>query len=270
MNSNAQIAIRFRLRAVHSILAAAMVLASLIGAVAKDLPIEVVAQANALPFAPGESLHYKLGWAAFANAADVKLDFVERRMLTNVPVLHFRAQLHSLPPLRSLFPVDDQFDSYTDARTMESRQYEFYLDEMGEKEMRIRRLAAAGAPRMSSAPRVIVPAGTRDPLGILYEMRTIDWKKSPDYRATMYDGNDVFEVRAHVEVPSEVVAVDAGNFRAVRIDARLYQKGVEVPKTALSMWFAEGAARTPVLLDANMPYGHVRAELEPASRANGK
>jgi Protein of unknown function (DUF3108) len=249
---------------------AAFAVAGAMGALGDARRAEWNAEGKHVPFAVGETLRYRLGWANFANAADVKLDFVERRELGSEPVFHFRARLRSLPPLRTLFPVDDQFDSYADARTMESRQYEFYLDELGEKETRIRRLATAGAPRTATGPRVIVPAGTRDPLGILYEMRTIDWKKSPDYRALMYDGNDVFEVRAHLEVLAEVVATDAGNFHATRIEARLYQHGAEVPKTEFSMWFANDAARTPVLLDATMPYGHVRAELEPSARSDAK
>ena len=219
--------------------------------------------ARTLPFQVGESFHYKLSWATFAHAADVQLDFVERRDLFGQPALHFRAGLHSFPPLRALFPVDDIFDSYSDPRTFESRQYEFHLDEMGQKEERIRRLWSPGAPRTGPGPRVVVPAGTRDPLGVLYEMRTLDWTRTPNYRAPMYDGNDVFEVRAQLEVPDETIAIDAGNFHATRIDAHLYQHGRQVEKTELSMWFENNAARTPLLLEATMPYGKIRAELEP-------
>jgi hypothetical protein len=217
------------------------------------------------PFQPGESFHYKLGWATFAHAADVQLDFVERRDLFGQPALHFRASLHSVAPLRTLFPVDDVFDSYSDAKNFDSRQYEFHLDELGSKEERIRRLTSTGIARSSPGPHVIVPPGTRDPLGVLYEMRARDWKRATNYRAPMYDGNDVFEVRAQLEVPDEVIAVDAGNFHAMRIDAHLYQKGVQVAKTEFSIWLGNDAARTPLLLDATMPYGKIRAELQATS-----
>jgi hypothetical protein len=221
------------------------------------------ALAGVWPFDVGEALHYKLGWGAFANAADVRVDFVERRDLSGVATAHFRASLHSAAPLRTLFPVDDIFDSYSDARNLDSRQYEFHLDEVGEKETRVRRLATTSTMRNVAAPRVIVPSGTRDPLGMLYELRMVDWKaRGGEYKAPMYDGNDVFEVRVHVEVEKETVAVDAGNFQAVKLEARLFQHGVEVPKTVLTMWFARDARRTPVLLEAEMPYGKVRAELE--------
>lgn len=172
-------------------------------------PLRAALDGRVFPFSVGESLRYKLGWAASAYAADVRIDFVERRELGAVPTLHFRGSLHSQPPLRTLFVVDDIFDSYSDAHTLDSRQYEFHLDELGEKETRIRRLATTSTMRSVAPPRVIVPAGTRDPLGMLFEMRTIEWKAAPNYKAPMYDGNDVFEVRAHVEVSSEMVAVDA-------------------------------------------------------------
>jgi len=218
---------------------------------------------RSLPFQAGESLRYKLGWSTFAHAADVQLDFVETRDLYGQPTLHFRAALHSFPPLRALFPVDDVFDSYSDPQSFASRQYEFHLNEMGEKEDRIRRLTASGQPRLGPAPHVVVPTGTRDPLGVLYEMRTLDWARTPNYRAPMYDGNDVFEARAQLEVPDELIAIDAGNFHATRIDAHLFHHGVQVEKTELSMWFGTDAARTPLLLEATMPYGKIRAELEP-------
>jgi|HubBroStandDraft_5_1064220.scaffolds.fasta_scaffold240783_2 hypothetical protein len=219
--------------------------------------------ARALSFQAGESFHYKLAWANFAHAADVQLDFIERRDLFGQPTLHFRAGLHSFPPLRALFPVDDIFDSYSDPRTFDSRQYEFHLNEMGQTEERIRHLWSAGGPRTGPGPHVVVPAGTRDPLGVLYEMRTLDWTRTPNYRAPMYDGNDVFEVRAQLEVPDELIAIDAGNFHAMRIDAHLYQHARQVEKTELSMWFENDTAKTPLLLEATMPYGKIRAELQP-------
>lgn len=240
-----------------------MLLATLVVAAWSFAATGVEITMRPLPFQVGESLHYKLGWANFAHAADVQLDFVERRDLYGQPTVHFRAALHSFPPLRALFPVDDVFDSYSDQRTFDSRQYEFHLNEMGEKEDRIRHLASVGVPRIGPGPHVVVPAGTRDPLGVLYGMRTLDWPRTPRYRAPMYDGNDVFEVRAQLEVPDELIAIDAGNFHALRIDAHLYRRGVQVENTEFSMWFATEAARTPLLLEATMPYGKIRAELKP-------
>lgn len=228
---------------------------------AGDLTASVKLPGRTNRYASVETLRYQLRWAAFSNAAAVQLDVLGSGEKSASALLHLRATLHSLPPLRNLYPVDDRFDSFSDARSMESRQYEFHLDEMGEKENRINHLAPLGGGHTGGTSLVVVPAGTQDPLGILYSMRNADWKREPRFRAMMYDGHDVFEVRAQLEVPSERIAVGSKNYSAAQVDVGLFAHGEQVPKTALSIWFADDDAHTPVLLDAAMPYGNIRAEL---------
>ncbi len=62
------------------------------------------------------------------------------------------------------------------------------------------------------------------------------------------------------------VTVDAGNFQATKISLRLFEHGREVPRTGFLVWFAHNAARTPVLVLAEMPLGNVRVELAAAPR----
>jgi hypothetical protein len=215
----------------------------------------------AMPFRVGEILNYRLEWAAFSNAASVETVVVERRNLFGWQTWHFRASVHSRAPLRTLFEVDDQFDSYTDAATLESRQYEMYLNEMGKKQDEVLHLIAVGqSPRGNVAP-VMVQPGTRDPLDAFYVLRETDWKRTPEVRVPLYDGSDLYEMRAHREVSMETVAITNGNFQATKIAIHLFMHGKEVPETNFSVWLARDAARTPVLILAEMPYGNVRAEL---------
>ena len=46
---------------------------------------------------------------------------------------HLQAFAHTENPLRMVFELDDQFDSYSDAATMTSLQYEMHLSERGQK-----------------------------------------------------------------------------------------------------------------------------------------
>ncbi len=46
---------------------------------------------------------------------------------------HLQAFAHTQNPLRMVFELDDQFDSYSDAATMTSMQYEMHLSERGQK-----------------------------------------------------------------------------------------------------------------------------------------
>ncbi|MGB8541061.1 MAG: DUF3108 domain-containing protein [Candidatus Acidiferrales bacterium] len=233
---------------------------------ANKASLEKPAAEPPMPFRIGETLNYDVSWSAFASAAKIQLCVTEHREILGSRTWHFRASAHTLSPLRSFLTLDDQIDSYTDTGTFESRQYEMYLDEMGRKDTQILHFSVLGRSQKTAAPAVVVASGTLDPLGALYMLRQVDWQRTPEFRAPVFDGEDVVEMRAQVEAAKEIVAVNAGNFSATRILVREYQHGVEVKGESLSISFANDAARTPILLEAEIPLGSVRIELSSVPR----
>jgi hypothetical protein len=215
----------------------------------------------AMPFRTGEILNYRVAWAIFPNAAALQMSVVERRNLLGWQTWHFRASAHSENPARALFEVDDQFDSYTDTTSLESHQYELYLNEMGSTQNEVLHLITVGQFSRGTVAPVLVQPGTRDPLGAFYALRAVDWQRTPEFHVPVYDGSDLYELRARLEAASEAVVVDAGNFQATKISLRLFEYGRQVPHTSFKGWFAHNAARTPVLVLAEMPVGNVRVEL---------
>ena len=214
-----------------------------------------------MPFRIGEKLDYRVAWASFTNAASIELTVPERRDLMGWGTWHFRASAHTLSPMRALVAVDDQFDSYTDAATLESRQYETYLNEMGQKQTEVFNFLAEGQPARGPAAGVVVTPGTRDPLGAAYALRGVDWQQTSEFRAPVYDGHDVYDVRARLDAPAETLAVAAGKFSVSKISIRLFRREKEVPGTSFTAWLAHDTARTPVLMLAEMPFGNLRVEL---------
>jgi hypothetical protein len=219
-----------------------------------------------MPFRIGEKLDYRVAWATFSSAASIELTVPERRDLMGRGTWHFRASAHTLSVVRSLFSLDDQFDSYTDTATLESRQYETYLNEMGKKQDRILHFLPEGQAARGDVPGIVVSPGTRDPLGALYALRGMDWEHAKEFTVPVYDGRDVYEMSARLEVPVETVAVAAGNFSVSRISIRLFQRGREVAGTAFSACLAHNKARTPVLMLADLSFGSLRVELVSASQ----
>lgn len=221
---------------------------------------------SAMAFHAGETLNYRVTWAAFSTAATVQLTVPEQRDLFGWKTWHFRATAHTLSPVRSLFAVDDQFDSYSDEATLASRQYETHLSEMGRKQDQVLHLVSAGQASRAPGPSVEVLAGTRDPLGAFYALRGVDWQRTPEWRAVVYDGRDVFEMSAKRESASETVAIAGGQFSASRITIRVFQHGKELPSIRFSVWFTNDAVRTPVVIQAQLPFGSLHAELASASQ----
>jgi hypothetical protein len=227
----------------------------------KPKKVPEAAKGQSMPFRAGETLNYRVTWAAFSNAASVELAVPERRNLYGFETWHFRALAHTVRPVRTLFALDDQFDSYTDVAKLESHQLEMHLNEMGKISDQVLHFSSSGQPSHAPGPLVIVSPGTRDPLGTLYALRSQDWQHAPDFRAPVYDGHNLYDMRAHCEVLSEPVKVAAGNFSAARIAVHVFQYEKELSTIRFEIWIASDPARTPVVIEANLPFGNIRAEL---------
>ncbi len=214
-----------------------------------------------MPFRPGETLDYRVSWSAFTNAASVELTIPERRVLSSWQTWHFRAVAHTISPVATLFPVDDQFDSYTDAASLESRQFESHLRELGKTTDVVQQLIVQGEQTNTTGSNVIVQPGTRDALGELYTLRGVNWEAVPELRIPVYDGHNIYEMRAKRDSTPQPVTVPAGAFTASRISISVFQHETEVSAIHIAVWLANDAPRTPVVMQATLPFGTLRAEL---------
>ena len=220
----------------------------------------------ALPFRAGEKLNYQVSWSAFLSAASVELTIPEQRNLYGWNTWHFRATAHTHGTARTLFPIDDEFDSYTNAQMTGGQQYETYLNEMGRKQDQVLHFVVEGKANTAPLAGVIVLPGTFDPLGALYTLRTVDWQKTPEWQAPVYDGRDVFELKAIQEAENEAVNVAAGKYSATRVSVRVWKHGKELSDIDFSVWLGHDAARTPVMMRAELPLGSVSVELASSSQ----
>ena len=208
----------------------------------------------------GEILNYRIDWRRFSGAATAQLQIVDCRSLFGAPSWHFRAALHTAPPLRAFYPLDDEIDSYTLANGLQSREYQEHFREFGQPEDTAAALVLPGEPSNSTLPRVIVPPDTRDALSAIYFLRSMDWKAVPEIRSPVFDGQDVYTVIAAKE-KTEFVQIAAGNFNATRISIRLLDGTREIPDEHFTIWLANDPAQTPILGEAHLPIGALRMEL---------
>ncbi len=219
-----------------------------------------------MPFRAGEKLEFRGGWQFYNGGATLRLAAIEQRPFSGRPAWHFQAQATTLNPLRYIFILDDQFDSYSEASAISSLQFEQYIREQNKHEDRIHRMSHEGEPAPADGAAVRVPAGTRDPLGALYYLRAVDWARTPIVIMPIFDGKKLYELRARLGNTAEDVEVPAGDYAASRIDLRISERGREVTTVRISVWIANDAARTPVRVEAELPFGPVRAELIRADR----
>jgi len=215
-----------------------------------------------VPLRAGEVLEYSANVSELNNVASLRLQVAGRGNFLGKSTWHLQAFAHTQNPLRMVFELDDQFDSYSDAATLASLQYEMHLNERGQKVESVQRMTATGKePASPGAAQARVLPGTRDPLGLMQYLRNVDWTKTPEVSSPVYDGHKLYDVRARVGPASEKVTVPAGNYTASKIGIRIFDAGVEMKDASFTLYVANNSARTPVLLEAVMPFATARVEL---------
>jgi len=213
----------------------------------------------------GENLQFAASLAKVGNVASLRLQVVDKKELNGKPEWHFQATAKTQNAMRLIFELDDRFDSFSEGNAFTGLQYEMHLSERGQKVESIQRFTSTGretAPAGMSAA-VVLP-GTRDPLGMMQYLRSVNWGSTREVKSPVYDGRKLYDVRARLIGTSEVV-VPAGRFTAATIEVRVFDNGVEMKNAHFTLYLAHDAARTPVLLQAVLPFAEARVELQSKS-----
>src|SRR3984893_738166 len=221
----------------------------------------VVAEA-ASPLRTGETWQYSANVSKLSNVANLLLKVAEKRNFLGKNAWHLQAFAHTENPLRMVFALDDQFDSYSDAATLVSLQYEMHLNEKGQTVDSVQRMSpAVREPAPANAIAAQVLPGTRDPLGMMQYLRTVDWAKTPEVRSPVYDGHKLYDVHARLQARGEPVTVPAGNFSTLKIELQVLDNGAELKDAHFILYLSNTEERLPVLLEAVMPFAVARVEL---------
>ena len=228
-------------------------------------PVVAAPVVPAAPFRNGESLTYSGAWLSLSDVLAIQLNANDDRPFNAHSVWHFQARLQTKNPLHYVLAVDDHFDSYSAHADFSGEQFEMHLNEGSKVETHILRMAPSQTPLPTGATQVQLVRGTRDALGFLYYLRTVNWQQTKDVRAPVFDGRKVYDVHATVVEPRKEIAVIAGKFTATGLSIQPFVNGKELADTKITLWIAQDAAHTPVLIELTLPFGSGRIELTQAS-----
>jgi uncharacterized protein DUF3108 len=223
-----------------------------------------VVAAPAAPFRNAESLAYSGAWLSLSDVIAIQLSANDDRQFNAHLEWHFQARLQTKNPLHYVLAVDDHFDSYSTHTDFAGEQFEMHLNEGSKVENHILRIVPSQTPLPAGAMQVQLLHGTRDALGFLYYLRTVNWQQITEVRSPVFDGRKVYDVRATVVTPRNDLAVAAGKFTATGLSIRPFLNGKELADTKITLWIAQDAAHTPVLIEIVLPFGSGRVELTQA------
>jgi Protein of unknown function (DUF3108) len=212
---------------------------------------------------PGETLDYDANVTKLdSTVARLKISAVEKRTSGGKDTWHLQAMAHTENPYRMVFELDDQFDSYSDAGSMTSVQYEMHLSERGQRVDSVQRMLHSmqdPLPTGNSGARVL--PGTRDPLGMLEYLRGVDWSRTPELRSPVFDGHKLYDARAVYIGKANGIHVPAGTFNTAKIEIHVLDNGQEMKDAHFVLYLSNDATRLPVLMEAVLPVATARVEL---------
>ena len=220
----------------------------------------VIAPPAELPFKPGEQLNFNFFLGAGAQPVGVASFLVRpRARYYNREGLQLSASLQTSGPGQTLFPVNDQINSFVDASTVLPFRTELTLLE-GKRRDRLIVSAdqSSGSALFDDGTRVEVPVGTHDLLSVFYALRSFDLTPGKRTAVSLLVNK---RPRLLFITALRPGTIQLGGQQIAAVELALATSDPDGDKLVLRLWVSTDKRRLPLRLTAQTPLGPVRADL---------
>ncbi len=214
------------------------------------------------PFVHGEELIFKLHYG-FINGgyASFKL---QNKIFEDKTVFHARAYGVTSGLTKTLFPVEDIYESYFDPitglpykaiRDISEGGYKYY------NEVFFHHSDTSVTSQKSGKHKV--PIGTLDMVSSLYYLRNLNidtLKKGEVVYFTTYFADEIFPFHLRYK-GKETVKTEFGKIRCHRFDPVVEPGRIFKSEDDMSFWLTDDENRIPVLIEFDLIVGSVKCEL---------
>ena len=219
-----------------------------------------VAPPAELPFKPGEQLNFNFFLGAGAQPVGTASFLVRpRARYFNREGLLLTASLQTTGPGQTLFPVNDQINSYVDAASVLPFRTELTLQE-GQR--RARFVVSAdqngGTAHFEDGTRVEVPVGTHDLLSVFYALRSFDLTPGKRNAVSLLVNK---RPRLLFITALRTATLQLGGQQVPAVELALATNDPGGDELGLRLWVSTDRRRLPLRLTAQTPLGPVRADL---------
>jgi len=218
--------------------------------------------AQPLPFKTGETLFYEIGFSKFifsGTIGELRMSVSKSAGVGKSDLLEIKADVISKGFFPKLFgiKIKDQFNSVvssadlglrTSTKTLEEgkvrREQKSVIDrEAGRVTFTDRDLADQKAePKVKQAAS---PAWIQDMLSACYFVRTQKLKEGDAVPIQISDGGEVYNIEV-VADKREEIKVDAGKFKAIKLNAKIFDGRYIKRSGEMFLWMSDDARRLPV------------------------
>lgn len=214
------------------------------------------------PFNSGEHLVYRLHYG-FINGGKATIS-VQNKKIDNKNLFHAKVYGVTTGLTKTLFPVEDKYESYFDPNTCLPYKSIRDISEGGYKyynEVIFSHADSSVYSRKSGKQKV--PAGTLDMVSCLYFLRNLNidtLKKGDVVNFVTYFADEIFPFHLRYK-GLENVKTEFGKIKCHRFDPVVEPGRIFKSEDDMSFWLTADENRIPVLIEFDLIVGSVKCEL---------
>jgi hypothetical protein len=180
--------------------------------------------------------------------------------------LHLHTWAKTSKTFSAFFKVDDQINSYLDARGIFSWYFDKRLNEGSYHDLKEVDYDHRARKAYTKDDGVLkytndILRYVQDAITSLYYYRLQPFQVGQTINVDVYDINEGYALRVDV-VARETITVPAGTFRCLKIEPRLESAGIFKGKGKLNIWFSDDPLHLPVMMQTKLPIGSISAQLK--------
>ena len=215
-----------------------------------------------VPFAPGETLTYNVGWSTYFTAGTATMRVQERRALgANRAAYILVAEGKPGSILSRLYDLYYKAETHLDTRTLLPLTASVFSKEGSRTRVKTTHFKGAGRTAdyelrtdKVNKRQLSVQPFTQDALSAIYVLRTLPFKAPDLMRMPVTTGGDVYRATLHYG-PPETVKTDAGTFQAWKVTINALDQAGKPAARSMAVWFSNDARRLPVKIEAGLAVG---------------
>ncbi len=228
-------------------------------------------KAQAVPFAPGETLTYDVSWSSYVTAGSATLKVMERKPSYGSDAYYIVAEGRPTPLLSKLYELYYKADTLLDVYSLLPQRGSVYSEEGKRHRMKVtmfdqatKKASYEVQTRTVVKKDLAIPSYTQDALSAIYVLRAIALKQGDKFVMPVCDGGETYKVQIQIG-GVEPVKTGMGEVRAWKITPAL-PSGSAGGARRLTLWLSDDARRLPVRLQAQLAVGSFDLTLKTAGR----
>lgn len=224
----------------------------------------------AVPFKPGETLVYDVGWSLYPTAGTATVSVKEKKASYGSSAYYIVAEGRPSPLLAKMYTLYYKADTLLDTYSLLPQRGSVYSEE-GKRHRMKTTLFNQGAKKATYEIQtrtlvkkdLAIPSFTQDALSAVYVMRSIPFKSGEKFNMPVSDNGNIYRVQMQVGAV-EPVKTGMGTVNGLKIVPVITGPDKESPR-GLALWMSDDARRIPLKMEAQLLVGKFTVTLRQMS-----